>query len=49
MKKNNKKSVRRSAADARQEQEGKKVVMWIGAVLIVLALCIMAYSAYVMS
>lgn len=35
---------RRAAYEARQEKEGKKVVKWIFAVLVVLALCFIAYS-----
>lgn len=35
---------RRAAYEARQEKEGKKVVNWIFAVLVVLALCFIAYS-----
>ncbi|MCI6119480.1 MAG: hypothetical protein MR717_09415 [Prevotella sp.] len=35
---------RRAAYEARQEKEGKKVVKWIFAVLVALALCFIAYS-----
>ena len=35
---------RRAAYEARQEKEGKKVVKWICAVLVALALCFIAYS-----
>ena len=35
---------RRAAYEARQEKEGKKVVNWIFAVLIILALCFIVYS-----
>lgn len=35
---------RRAAYEARQEKEGKKVVNWIFAVLVILALCFIAYS-----
>ena len=35
---------RRAAYEARQDKEGKKVVKWIFAVLVVLALCFIAYS-----
>ena len=35
---------RRAAYEARQEKEGKKVVNWIFAVLVFLALCFIAYS-----
>ena len=40
-KKNN---ARRAAYQARQEKEGKKVVNWIFAVLIILAICFIVYS-----
>lgn len=40
-KKNN---ARRLAYQARQEKEGKKVVNWIFAVLIILAICFIVYS-----
>ena len=43
-KKNN---ARRLAYQARQEKEGKKVVNWIFAVLVVLALCFIAYSVII--
>lgn len=50
MKKNNsKKNERRAAYEARQEKEGQKVVKWIFATLVVLAVCFMAYSLYIMS
>lgn len=50
MKKNNsKKNARRAAYEARQEKEGQKVVKWIFATLVVLALCFMAYYMYIMS
>ena len=35
---------RRAAYEARQEKEGKKVVHWIFAVLIILAICFIVYS-----
>ena len=35
---------RRADYEARQEKEGKKVVNWIFAVLVILALCFIAYS-----
>ena len=35
---------RRAAYEARQEKEVKKVVNWIFAVLVILALCFIAYS-----
>lgn len=35
---------RRAAYEARQEKEGKKVVNWIFAVLIILAICFIVYS-----
>ena len=35
---------RRAAYEARQQKEGKKVVNWIFAVLVILALCFIAYS-----
>ena len=35
---------RRAAYEARQEKEGKKVVDWIFAVLIILAICFIVYS-----
>ena len=38
---------RRAAYEARQEKEGKKVVNWIFAVLVVLALCFIAYSVII--
>ena len=34
---------RRAAYEARQEKEGKKVVNWIFAVLIILAICFIVY------
>lgn len=40
-----KKNVRREAYQARQEQEGRKIVNWIFAALVVLALCYIAYVA----
>lgn len=46
---NDKRKARRAAYEARQEKEGKNVVMWIGVVLIVLALCFVAYSAVMIS
>lgn len=50
MKKNNRKSnVRRAAYEARQEKEGQNVVKLIFAVLVVLAVCFIAYSIYIMS
>lgn len=48
MKKNNKKeNTRRAAYEARQEEQGKNVVKIIFGVLMVIALCFMAYSMYV--
>ena len=35
---------RRAAYEARQEKEGKKIVNWIFAVLIILAICFIVYS-----
>ena len=35
---------RRAAYEARQEKAGKKVVNWIFAVLIILAICFIVYS-----
>ena len=35
---------RRAAYEARQEKEGKKVVNWIFAALIILAICFIVYS-----
>ena len=35
---------RRAAYEARQEKEGNKALNWIFAVLVVLALCFIAYS-----
>ena len=35
---------RRAAYEARQAKEGKKVVIWIFAVLIILAICFIVYS-----
>lgn len=35
---------RRAAYKARQEQEGKKVVKWLFIVLVVLAICFIAFS-----
>ena len=35
---------RRAAYEARQEKEGKKVVNWVFAVLIILAICFIVYS-----
>ena len=50
MKKNNKKeNPRRAAYEARQAEHGKNVVKIIFAVLVVLALCLMAYSMYIMA
>lgn len=43
-----KKNARRAAYEARQEKEGRNVVRWIAVVLVVLALCFMAYSVYIM-
>ena len=40
----NKGQARRAAYEARQEKEGKKVVNWIFAVLIILAICFIVYS-----
>lgn len=48
MKNNKKNNSRRAAYEARQEKEGKKVVNCIFAVLVVLALCFIAYSVYIM-
>lgn len=36
---------RRAAYEARQEKQGKNVVMWIIIVLILLAICFIGYSA----
>ena len=41
--KNKKVQARRAAYEARQEKEGKKVVNWIFAVLVLLALCFIVY------
>ena len=38
---------RRAAYEARQEKEGNKPVNWIFAVLVVLALCFIAYSVII--
>lgn len=46
---NDKRKARRAAYEARQEKEGKRVVLWIGIVLIVLALCFLAYSVAIVS
>lgn len=47
--KNKKKNIRREAYKVRQEEEGKSVVKWIFAILVVLAICFMAYSMYIVS
>ncbi len=44
-----KRNMRRAAYLARQEKEGKKTVMWIVAVLVILALCFIGYAAVIMS
>lgn len=36
---------RRAAYEARQEKQGKNVVMWIIIALILLAICFIGYSA----
>lgn len=46
---NDKRKARRAAYEARQEKEGKKVVLWIAAVLFVLAICFLAYSVTILS
>lgn len=38
---------RREAYKAKQEKEGKKVVKWIFAVLVLLAILFMVYSVYI--
>lgn len=49
MKKNNKKeNPRRAAYEARQEEQGKNVVKIIFAVLVIISLCFMAYSMYIL-
>ena len=45
---NDKKKSRRAAYEARQEKEGKKVVEWIFAVLVILAVCFIAYTVAIM-
>lgn len=45
--KNNKKKARRAAYLAKQEEEGKRVVKMVFAAFIILALCFLAYSIYV--
>lgn len=45
--KNKKVQARRAAYEARQEKEGKKVVNWIFAVLVLLALCFIVYSVII--
>ena len=44
-KKNN---ARRAAYQARQEKEGKKVVNWILGALVILAICFVIYSVWIM-
>ena len=44
-KKNN---ARRAAYQARQEKEGKKVVNWIFGALVILAICLVIYSVWIM-
>ena len=44
-KKNN---ARRLAYQARQEKEGKKVVNWIFGALVILAICFVIYSVWIM-
>lgn len=41
----NKKNARRAAYQAKQEKEGRNVVMWIFGVLVALALCFAIYAA----
>lgn len=43
-----KKKARRAAYEARQEENGKKVVNWIFAVLVILAICFIVYSVCIM-
>ena len=45
--KNKKVQARRAAYEARQEKEGKKVVNWIFAVPVLLALCFIVYSVII--
>ncbi|MBQ7421712.1 MAG: hypothetical protein IJV27_06205 [Prevotella sp.] len=40
---------KRAAYQAKQEQQGKKVVNWIFGVLIVLAIIFMVYTVYIVS
>lgn len=39
-----KRKARRAAYEARQEKQGKWTVLWIAIVLVVLALCCLAYA-----
>ena len=48
-KKEEKKNARQLAYEKKQEKQGAKVVNWIFGVLIVLALCYMAYACYLMA
>ena len=45
----NKKNARRTAYLERQEKEGKKTVLWIVAILVVLSICFIGYATIVMS
>lgn len=46
---NDKRKARRAAYEARQEKEGKNVVLWIAAVLFILAVCFLVYSVTILS
>ena len=43
-----KNTARRAAYQARQEKEGKKVVNWIFGALVILAICFVIYSVWIM-
>lgn len=45
---NDKGKARRAAYEARQEKNGKKVVNWIFAILVLLAVCYMVYTISIM-
>lgn len=47
--KNDRRKAQRAAYEARQEREGKNVILWIIAVLLVLALAFLGYYAAVIA
>ncbi|WP_199220716.1 hypothetical protein [Prevotella sp. oral taxon 376] len=36
--------IRRAQREARQEKQARKVIMWIGGLLVVFALCLLVYA-----